>query len=533
MVNAKTLTLAIIFAFAPPLAGQTQINITEEYKGSINEIKPKGLLHPIYDTTSTGKPKGLTPEQVASLKQIITATDNISLRDGLENAIVLDLYQKENYAALLNEVQQYVTRYPQGDRNFRPQIVFYVAESFYYQGKYQDAMLNYRDIMNNYGGSEIYAFAQQGLAWCLMHLGRFEEARTEFSAATTYLLVVSAFFGKAITNFNDKRYAEAVEYFFDETEYQQIGLWGDPAKGGDLAEELVSKNLYYRGLSYDRLGDQRTAIIYFRRVADDYPASVKAGPATYLVGRLGFNVEDYNLAITYFNKALRLVSDSSSLYEINTNLAQAYYNSGRLSEAIDRWKKIRAGWGPQVANLGLEQAYTRLINEIMENPASTVETDSLERLLNDFATNIPASRDISYYQLELAKRFYTEADYRKTLEWAALASGGQANEDIIKEAKIYRMLSLYQLKEYEKLVAEGDNFQQNYPAALTCDLRFLLGAGHSYRGDELKTVNVQHAQDQYRKAITLLEQFLRDAPADHPYRQQAERLLAYCRSNFQ
>lgn len=532
MVNARNLTLAILFAFAPPLAGQTQITITEEYKGSINEIKPKGLLHPIYDTTAAGKPKGLAPEQVTTLKQIIASTDNVGLRDGLENAIVLDLYQKENYAALLNEVQQYITRYPQGDRNFRPQILFYSAEAFYYQGKYQDAMLNYREIMNNFGASEIYVFAQQGgLAWCLTHLGRYNEARLEFKAPFKYNpsveLLVSTFFGEAINEFNDKRYTEAIERFFDENEYQQIGIWCE------LARELVPKNLYYKGLAYDRLGDQRTAIIYFRRVADDYPATPKAGPATYLVGRLSFNVEDYDLAITYFNKALRLVNDSSSLYEINTNLAQAYYNSGHLTEAIDRWKKIRAGWGPQVANLGLEQAYSRLLYEIMGDPTSTVPTDSLESILGNLATDIPNSSDLSSFQLELAKRFYNEADYRKTLEWAALASGGQASEDIMKEAKIYRLWSLFQLREYEKLAAEGDNFQQTYPTALTCDLRFMLGAAHSFRGDELKAVNVQQAQDQYRKAITLLEQFLREAPADHPNRQQAERLLAYCQSNFQ
>jgi tetratricopeptide (TPR) repeat protein len=506
-----------------------QITITEEYKGAIREPKPHGLFHASGEVKLEG---GLTPEQVFELKTIIDSTDLVVLRDALENTILLDLYEKGSYAALLSEANEYLCQYPEADPVFRPHILFHVAEALYYQGQYPEAMLRYRELMTDYISSEIYSFANQGLAWCLMHLGRHDEARDEFKklSPTTVDGFVAAFFGRAINEFNDEEYAEAIRLFFDETGYQQIpleGIWGP------LARALVPKNLYYKALAYDRLGDQRTAVQYFRRVAEDYPDHPKAGRATYLVGWLSFLSEDYDQAITYLNKALDRVSDSSDIYEIRTNLSQAYFNAGRLSEAVNNWKEIRRVWGPSVANVGLEQCYTRLSAEIIGGEYGFFPTDTLERLLKNFAADLPDSKDLPTFQFQLAQRFYDEKDYRKVLEWTAIAMASQATEDIIKDAKKLRLYSLYSLEEWKELVGEGENFKEQYPKDTEGNLLFVMGVGYASRGDDLRPTNVPLAHDHFRKAIPLFEQFLNTAPEENPYRSTAAQLLAYCRSQLQ
>jgi len=527
----RVFVLTIILLSASPLlsAGEMQITITEEYKGAIREQKPHGLFHESGEVKLEG---GLTPEQVSELKGIINTTDLVVLRDALQNSIILDLYEKGGYAALLNVAHSYLEQYPEGDPVFRPHILFHVAEALYYQYEYQEAMLRYRELMNEYSTSEIYTFAQQGLAWCLMHLGRCDEARAQFKQLhpATVEGFVAAVFGQAINEFNDERYQEAIRLFFDEAGYQQIpleGIWGP------LAKSLVPKNLYYKALAYDRLWDQRTAIRYFRRVAEDYPDSPKAGRATYLVGWLSFLAEDYDQAIIFFNRAIDLVTDSSDIYEIRINLSQAYYNAGRLSEAISNWKEICRVWGPSVANTGLEQCYTRLSAEMMDGDYGLFPTDTLERLLRNFAAGLPDSKDLPTFQFQLAQRFYDENDYRKVLEWTASAMASQASEDVIKDAKRLRLFALYSLNEWKDLVVEGENFKKQYPKDTEDNLLFIIGAGYASRGDDLKETNVTSAHDHFRKAIPLFEKFLATAATDNPYRSYAEQLLAYCRSQLQ
>ncbi len=531
--NRLTLILAltILLSASPVLsaAGEMQITITEEYKGAIREQKPHGLFHESGEVKLEG---GLTPEQVSGLKEIINSTDLVVLRDALQNSIILDLYEKGSYAALLNEARSYLERYPEGDPVFRPHILFHVAEALYYQGEYQQAMLRYRELMNDYSSSEIYTFAHQGLAWCLMHLGRCSEARGEFKQLhpATVEGYVAAFFGQAINEFNDQRYHEAIGLFFDEAGYQQIPLEGT---WGPLAKSLVPKNLYYKALAYDRLGDQRTAVLYFRRVSEDYPDYSKAGRATYLVGWLSFLAEDYDQAIIFFNRAIDLVADSSDIYEIRVNLSQAYYNAGRLSEAISNWKEICRTTKASVANTGLEQCYTRLSDEMIAGDYGFFATDTLERLLKNFAADLPGSKDLPTFQFQLAQRFYDDNNYRKVLEWTASALASQANEDVIKDAKRLRLFAFYSLKEWKDLIEEGENFKKQYPKDVKGELLYILGVGYASRGDDLKETNVTSAHDHFRKAIPPFEKFLATAAADNPYRSYAEQLLTYCRSQLQ
>ncbi|GEM_PF-2194394 len=518
----------LIAAFPSVLAGETRITITEEYKGVIREQKPHVLLdvNP-YDTTG-----GFTPEQQAALADIINSPNLSVERDVIQNAIIVDLYKKGNYAVLLNEAQAYVKKYPEGHPVYRPHILFAIAEAYYYQAEYQEALARYRQLMNNYASSEIYSSAHQGLAWCLTHLGRYAEARVEFKERlrppTPEGLVV-ALYGRAINDFNDGRYQDAIQLFLDETGYRNImveGIWSP------LSKSLVPNNLYFKGLAYDRLGDPKTAASYFRRVAEDYPNHPKAGSATYLVGWLSFLAADYSTAISWFNKSIALVKDSSSLFEIRSNLSQAYFNAGRLGEAISSWRSIREGWGSAVANTGLEQAYTRLVSEDMyDNPVSM---DSLECLLKNFAVDLPTSHDLPTFQVDLAQRYYDEKNYDKTLKWAATASGGQASEDIIKQAKRLRLYAFFSQKKWAKLVEEGKNFLAKYSVEDDLMLNLALGFGYAARADDLEKNNkTTEANKLYKEAIPFLEYYMKSVSADDSYRERVEQVLSYCRMRIQ
>lgn len=521
------LAFAVLCAgFPRRVSGETQITITQEYKGGIQENKPHGLFHEFGEV----KPEaGLTPTQVSELKDIIESTDLAVVRDALENTIILNLYEKGSYAALLNEAETYMERYPDADPRFRSHILFHVAEALYYQGNYHEAMLQYRELMTEYSSSEVYVFSHLGLAWCLMHLGRHDEARVHFKrfSPVTVEDYVAAVYGMAINEFNDGNYQEAIRLFLDEEGYRKTpveDIWGD------LAKSLVPNNLFYKGLAYNRLGNQGMAIRYFRRVAEDYPNHPKAGRATYLVGWLSFLSDQYDQAITYFNKALDMVEDSTEIYEIRINLSQAYFNAGRIREAIQNWEAIKENWGAQIANTGLEQAYTRLAAEALVEEWSP---DSIARLLEDFAQAVPTSQDLPSFQLRLAQEYYQSESYAKTMEWTSKGLSGTANEDIIKEARELRLFSLYSLERWEELVQEGKNYLEEYPDEREGKVVFVVAVGYASRGDELKETDQAQANEHFRRAIPLLEDFLASADQDNPYMQTAQDLLEYSRVNSQ
>lgn len=522
--------LVISSAFPLQIQGEMQMTLIEEYKGVIREQKPHGLFHSSIELIKGG----FSPEQVTALKDLVKKMESLAAyRDGLENLIILDLYEKGNYAALLNDAQDYIARYPQGDPTFRPHMLFNMAEAYYYQEQYQDAMLRYRELMDDYPASEVYEYAHHGLAWCLMHLGRYDEARTVFKDTFRPVspdLIISTFYGQGINEFNSGRFDEAIRYFFDDKEYQQIpveGIWGP------LAKSLVPKNLYYKGLAYDRLGEQATALQYLRRVADDYPNHPKALSATYLVGWLSFSTENYDLAVLYFNKALSLVKDSSAIRDIRINLSQAYYNSGRLNDAIDNWKLIRKGWGAASANTGLDMCYSRLAAEALAGNYGILPTDSLENLLKNFAQDVPNSKDLPIYQMQLATRFYDEAKYEKCLAWTALATASQASEDVIKSSRSLRLYCFYPLKDWDKLITEGERFKSQYVSDFTWDMALMLGVAYASKAQSIKSASPTESKDMFRKAITMLEDYLARAPAAESNREWATKLRDDCRLQTQ
>jgi len=541
--------LLTIFAFSLPQAGRTQVALTDEFEGKIEEIKPARLFHPVLDTASIW----LTSAQETEIRRLISTIDDITIQDALQNVIILDLYFEGEYAEVINEANGYMAKYPEGDPVFRPHILFTLAEAQYYQGNYNEAKDIYRAIRDEedrFRYSEVYPHARHGLAWSYMHLGRYQEATEEFyECGVTDKLIVSTLFGSGITKYNEGNYREAVDflvYLYNAVRYRDEEdatlLLLPSAK--EFAKELIPKTIYYTGLAYYRLNDLDSAIRYAKEASDDYSRDPIAPIATYQTGWWSFQNGEYGRAIEYFNKAVK-VADALDVinqdeYSILLLRAQAFYNSGDLALAMSSYREIyqddSVSSGQKIdAIAGLDVCYAYIADSSFRDP--TVKEDSLTRLLEKhWGKEIPKSPNLAHFMVNFAWEYYElNKNYEKVLKWTSkvLTIGNSAEEYDLFEAHKLRIFTFTETEDWFSLAKEADllmkTFKEGQVTSQQLDLLIFIAGAHQNRGNELYDASENYeAKKAYEAAIPLYERWLEEAPEDHPFTEKVQTYLEYC-----
>ncbi|MBD3285041.1 tetratricopeptide repeat protein, partial [candidate division WOR-3 bacterium] len=544
LTRSLSLLLTLV-AFSLPQAGRTQVAVTEEFEGKIEEVKPDRLFHPILDTASIW----LTSEQESQIRNLISAIDDITIQDALENVIILDLYFEGEYAEVINEARSYISRYSEGDPVFRPHILFTLAEAQYYQGNYNEAKDLYRVIRDEHSRySEIYPHARHGLAWSYMHLGRYGEASNEFyECGVTDELTVSMLFGYGVTKYNEGKYPDAIEsliYLYDAVRYKEEEddtLILRPS-AEELAKELLPRAIYYTGLSYYRLNELDSAVRYARIVADDYSWDSIAPIATYQTAWWSFLNGKYDRAIEYFNKSLNVVSglevinqDSASIFLMR---AQSYYNSEDIESAMSSYRIIIQDTSLQKAKAeaikGLDACYAYVADSSFSDP--TVMEDSLTRLLEHWEKEIPkvktqddylSQANLAHFMVRFAAEYYEKQNYEKVLKWTSkvISIGNYADEYDLYDARKLRILTYKDMEDWEGLAREAEQFLKTFEVGKASDaelgILLFIGVAQEERGDDLYNSNNEvEARRHYREAVEMYSRWLEEAPPDNPRREE-------------
>ena len=296
---------------------------------------------------------------------ILTSHATTALREPACAMLLLSLNCSGQYEKGVALGAKYVADYPTDTTEWRAKTLYFLADGFYYDHKYDEADAYYQQASSHPAASDIAVYARLGRCYSLYHLGRLDEAIRGFKnllgarvADTTF--TISAWLGYGYSLFNQKEYLKALDvfeplyktfpdrklaavpaYFYAGYSYYQLGYYGQAV---DAWSDLVNKfpadssktpeaafrsgDTYFKALDYDK------AVGMFNFVIERYPFSEFGPPSQALIAQCFYNRKQYLDAVREYQKFLDLYPGDAQGPSIRKSLETSYYLAGQEDSAV-------------------------------------------------------------------------------------------------------------------------------------------------------------------------------------------------------
>ena len=237
-------------------------------------------------------------------------------------------YYQKNYDGAVGDLNGLIIPESETDND---KINFYLAESYYALGKYQDALNSYNKISP--GDTLIPAQSLYGTAYCYFNLKNYEKAEELFSG----------FIKKYSRNkrINDAKFRLADSYYAtkDYTAasriYRDLFAGSSPSLDDPYGYYLFAQALY-------KAGNTDEAINEFENLQLKYPDSQYAEGSMYTIGWIYFKEENFKEAISQYRDMISLHPDSPLIPLVYYSIGDSYFNQARYDSAIANYEKVIA-----------------------------------------------------------------------------------------------------------------------------------------------------------------------------------------------
>lgn len=260
---------------------------------------------------------------------------------------------------------KYLVDYPSDSTEWRAKTLYFLADCFYYDHKYNEAEDFYQQAQSHPASTDISAYARLGRCYSLYHLGRLSESVRGFKNLINARLddttfTISAYLGYGFSLFNQKEYLKALDvfeplyktfphkelatvpaYFYAGYSYYQLGYYGQAV---DAWGELINKfpadatkapeaafrsgDTYFKALEYDK------AISMFNFVIERYPFSQFGPPSQALIAQCFYNRKQYLEAVREYQKFVDLYPTDAQAASVRRSLETSYYLAGQEDSAV-------------------------------------------------------------------------------------------------------------------------------------------------------------------------------------------------------
>ncbi len=350
-----------------------------------------------------------------------------------------------------------------------------LAEANYYQGNFAIAENLYADVAQKAESQVLITRSQVGLAWCYLQENRENEAYTLFDAMANLgltlqdsALILQAFYGRGVTQFNRGNYLEAyqdftrlVHTFPDRADVlpdllydQGLAAWALKAYGDAVAawENLV--NTYpdhpraaQAGLRaaeiYQKAGKYTESNTLLQWVMDHFPNSPEAAIAQFDLGQNFYNTRDYEQAILNLRTFLQLHPDHEYRDQAQQLIEYAYYWLAQEDTTKLREFQEQYPTSPLLAEAEFARAVDLYNAGQLESAANAFLT---------FALNHPSHEKAAKALLIAGQVFYKAKKYEDA--WVALKKLVTFYPDapLWDTASYFLGLAAYQTQRYQDAV---------------------------------------------------------------------------------
>ena len=187
---------------------------------------------------------------------------------------IVKYFEEGNYNKALEYLKYFFNRYP--GSHYIDDAQFYYAESFYNLGQYTEAMNEFQFLLNNFPNS----------SWSELGLLRNAQCLEEIAP---------------IPQRDQTLTKEAIDVYEDFLRKYPYSKYLEEANEGKRkAEERINQKLLEIGETYMKMGIDRAAIIYLKKVAAQ--SKEWKDKANLLLGNIAYSNENDSLASSYYLK---------------------------------------------------------------------------------------------------------------------------------------------------------------------------------------------------------------------------------------
>lgn len=296
---------------------------------------------------------------------ILTRYAETALREPACAMLLLSLNTAGQFEKSVAIGAKYVADYPDDTSSWRARTLDFLAEGFYYYGKYHEADAYYQRAYKLGTGSDIAPYARLGRSYCLYQLGRLGEAAAGFKGllaakASDTLYTISAYLGYGYSLFNQGEFLAALDvfealtntfpddalaavpgHFYSGYCYYQLEYYGQAVdawtllmnkfpEGNQKVAEAAFRtgDTYFKALEYDK------AVAAFAFVVERHPSAEYAPPSQALIAQCYYNQRRYLEAVREYQKFLDLYPSDPQGPSVRKSLENSYYLAGQQDSLV-------------------------------------------------------------------------------------------------------------------------------------------------------------------------------------------------------
>jgi TolA-binding protein len=369
---------------------------------------------------------------------------------------------------------------------FEPdKINFYMAESYFSLGKYQEALSRYNSIKSvdvDYVKQVMYS-----KGYCHFNLGNYSNAAYQFSEFVDRYpndsRTTDAKLRLADSYFGSKNFAAASRIF------KQLFQSGKYSSDDPYAYYQYAQALY-------KSGETSSAITEFRNLQQKFPDSKYAESSLFTVGFIKFQEGEFKEAINDFRYVLQIYKNSALTPVVFYSIGDAYFNLGMYDSAIVNYRSV-------LTKYPSSEYVFDAINGMQYSYVAMGKHDEAINLIDRYTSQNPNLKFSDLIFFKKGEIYYSQRDYQnaKTSYQEFLVKYPKSS--FVPEAYYWLGKSSQNLKQDEEAIFYFNKVFESYPGSESAAVSVIeLGKMYEITGN-------------YQASIDVLEQAstkLKDSP---------------------
>lgn len=415
-----------------PVAVKTFNEYIKNYPGTKKADEANELLAQVYLTTKNYKDALSALEKItAKSERAKAAYQKVSYYRGIE---FYNDGDKDKAISLFTKA--IVTNF---DDNIQALAMYWKAEAFYSQNKFEDAVKQYRIFIFNPKSVNVslYNTANYGLAYSHFKQENYKEANDWFRKYTR---------NKAETEtnkYNDALIRIADGFFMQHDNVNALSYYNDAISNNAKASDYC---LFQKGMIHGIDGNMDAKASVMQQLVSKYPKSNYVDDAVYEQGSAYFALNRGKKAEEQFKTILASHKQSNYVKKAKLNIALIYYNDKQDEQALQLYKQVIKEYPstPEAAEalVGVKNIYVN-----SGNPNSYF--DYIKTV--PFASVSSGAQDTITY--EAAEQRYMRGDIENASKDFESYLNRFPSGSFITNAAFYKSECLYRLKNYDEALS--------------------------------------------------------------------------------
>jgi TolA-binding protein len=386
------------------------------------------------------------------------------------------LHKFNKAVSILNDVSKKDSKFESNKINY------YLAESYYELGRFNDALNMYAniDLQNkDYASSVAY-----GEAYCYFDLGNYDGAAKKFTEfikqypddsrnLDSRLRLADSYYASKHFDAASNVYKEIFNYYRGSRENPYV---------------------YYRyAQALYKAGEIQSAISEFGTVQQKFPNSEYADKSLYTIGWIYFQQSNYDQAISQYRSALYNYPSSSLCPMLYYSIGDSYFNMSKYDSAIVNYQKV-------LINYPSSSHVFDAVNGIQYSYVAEGKPQEAINLIDTFVKQNPGLAFADQIFIKKGDIYYSIQDYKNAEISYKEFAANYPNSKLLPEAYYWIGKSAENLGENEEAIYYFKRVFSDYPQS------------ESAPAAVLEMGNVYNQQKNYNAALGIYNQALNQLP---------------------